>query len=323
MSWKTRHLHNIHRYVKEVNDNAWIVYDNAMISRHTSKPSQPHWEDGEGGFFTMDEAPSPKPPTRPLSDSCPFTDILKESYSGLGLYKVGNAHLHIVRNVGAQEHNTLKAVAERNYNFMVPTEYCHGVYGDGHLYYIAYSILPGKSIAEMWPKTKDDALKTKWTRQIADAYYELSKWRGDRICGIDGGNLNEQFIINGNWWDTSLSTPEALLKNFKDINMDCSEIVFAHNKMMPLAFMVDGDQGLVGISTWYSAGFVPKGWIQTLPLGNSFTESAGAIRDTWTDFECMDWSRKIDDGFEERGLNGHRWESWADWQAKRVFTERK
>ncbi|EKJ79644.1 hypothetical protein FPSE_00098 [Fusarium pseudograminearum CS3096] len=201
----------------------------------------------------MDEAPSPKPPTRPLSDSCPFTDILKESYSGLGLYKVGNAHLHIVRNVRAQEHNTLKAMAERNYNFMVPTEYCHGVYSDGHLYYIAYT----------------------------------------------------------------------LLKNFKDINIDCSEIVFAHNKMMPLAFIVDGDQGLVGISTWYSAGFVPKGWIQTLPLGNSFTESAGAIRDTWTDFECMDWSRKIDDGFEERGLNGHRWESWADWQAKRVFTERK
>ncbi|KAG8669397.1 hypothetical protein FPOAC2_08725 [Fusarium poae] len=303
---------SIDYFVKEVNDNAWIVLGEAMISRHSSKPIQPHWEDDEGFFFTMEKTPSPRPPTRAISDSCPISDVLQQSMYNLEtLLKIGKAHLHVTPNIGAKEHNTLKAVAEKSYNFMVPTEYCHGEYGD--FYYIAYSILPGKSIAEIWPKTKDKALRAKWACQIADAYSEMAKWRGDAICGVDGGHLWETRISKDRADNPRTFTPEVLRKNFDEAGIDCSNIVFCHNHVTPLCFTVDEDRGLLGITRWSAAGFVPTEWPQTAAQSNGFLEASPLTNATWTREDKQDWREQILTALYEIDVFSQNWPAYANW----------
>ncbi|RGP76454.1 hypothetical protein FLONG3_5341 [Fusarium longipes] len=305
-------------FVHEVNDNAWIIGE-AMISRHNAKPSQPYWEDGEGAFFTMTKAPEPKPDTRPLSDSCPITDYLKGlSYGGFYVYKIGQAHLKVTFDTGAQEHNTLEAVAKESFGFQVPTVYCHAVYDE--YYYIAHSILPGKTIAEVWPTTKDDAVRKKWTEQIAEAYVRLSEWTSDReptdnsIRGIDGGNLKDRWPAKTNWRFRSSTDPEVLQKNFMEMGLNCSEIVFAHNHLMPLSFVVDETHGLVGITMWSAAGFVPKDWVLTKAQANPFNQAFKAISHTWSQSDKDDWELKLLPALKAKGFENH-WYKYAVWNA--------
>ncbi|KAF4417517.1 hypothetical protein FACUT_12181 [Fusarium acutatum] len=46
--------------LEEIDDNSWMT-GQVIISRHASEPDRPCWGDGEGAFFTVSEAPSPKP----------------------------------------------------------------------------------------------------------------------------------------------------------------------------------------------------------------------------------------------------------------------
>lgn len=303
--------------VKEVDDNAWIIGGEALISRHNSKPPQPYWEGDQGSYFTMAQAPSPTPTTRRISDSCPIKDAILKSCKWKGLYRIGNAYLSVSANRGAQEHNTLEALKDSSFNFMVPTEYCHAVYG--RLYHIVYSVLPGKSLVEVWPKTKDSDLKRKWTLQIAETYLQLSNWHNDRICGVDGGNLTHHWAVRESRIDPDSHTHEALIKNFKTVGMDCSEFVFAHNRMMPLSFMVDESNELVGIFMWEDAGFVPKDWVRTMTRANAFTESTILLHyHQWADPQDLDdWETLIEDALIEKGFREF-WENFVNWRGGRL-----
>ncbi|CEI69320.1 hypothetical protein FVEN_g3937 [Fusarium venenatum] len=293
--------HRIHDLVKEVSEDSWIVNDEALITRHHSQPQQPYWEGDQGSFFTMSEAPIPKPPTQRISDDCPITDVVKMSDEHWGLFKIGQAHLKVTYNNGAQEHNTLKALAKASFDFMVPTEYCHAVYGNH--YYIVHTILPGKSIAEVWHKTDDEELQMKWARQIAEAYDQLSKWNNGRICGIDGGNLTHYYSAKDDWENPSMFTPEVIQRNYEEIGLDCSEFVFAHNHAMPIAFMIDETKGLVGISTWGSAGFVPRDWVRTMTRTNLYLESMPTCdNNNWTIRDKRLWEWKMEVALAEKGF---------------------
>ncbi|KAF5233562.1 hypothetical protein FAUST_8106 [Fusarium austroamericanum] len=292
----------IYDLVKEVSENSWIINEGALITRHHSKPAQPYWEDGEGRFFTMEESLDPRPFTRRISDSCPITDACRMSTRYWGFFKIGQAYLNVSLNFGAQQHNTLAALAKRSLDFMIPTEYCHGVYG--LYYYIVHSILPGKSIAEVLPKTDDDAVKAGWGQQIAEAYDQLSKWHGDRICGVDGGNLGSFYTTkNGPFDDFSIYAPDKFQKNYEEVGLDCSEFVFAHNHMMPLAFMLDESNKLIGINFWGDAGFVPKDLVRTVTRSNSFRESVVMCNEyNWTPKDQWQWKRWIDNPLGEKGF---------------------
>ncbi|KAF5676096.1 hypothetical protein FHETE_2223 [Fusarium heterosporum] len=284
--------------VEEVNDNAWIL-GRVMISRHHSKPSQPCWEDGFGAFFTIAEAPSPKPDTRPASASCPIIDALKTSQLESGLWQIGLAYLGTVLDIGTKEHSTLEALAEKSPDFDVPEVHYHGVH-DG-VYHVVYSLLLSRSIAEVWP-TANDALRTKWTQQIAEAYHDLSKWRGERICGLDGGNLNINLLSKGPWEDSAAYNPNVLRENLEEVGLDCSELVFAHNNTSPLSFMVLDSPGLIGITGWGDAGFVPKDWVRTQTRLNSFGDSLTVVKSTWSESDMADWEAKIDSALAEKGF---------------------
>ncbi|KAM0316326.1 hypothetical protein ACHAPQ_011351 [Fusarium lateritium] len=299
--------------LQEVNDNSWII-GQVIVTRHESKPSQPCWPDGKGAFFSVSEVSTPKPPTRPISDACPVIAVIGGG-KNWGYWDIGLARLRIGRNMGTPEHATLEALAKRSLDYQVPEAYYHNVFGDA--YYIVYSLLPGKSIAEVWPTTKDDAVRTKWAQQIAEAYYELSKWRGDRICGVDGGNWANIWLCNNGNPDESTYDPEVLRQNFEEMGLDCSELVFAHNDMMPLAFMVDEDRGLVGITMWEEAAFVPKDWIRTMTRSNAYTKAVYSIKSTWpwSGPDKLAWQAKIDAALVEKDFKEF-WEKNCIWRSK-------
>ncbi|SPJ85068.1 uncharacterized protein FTOL_10948 [Fusarium torulosum] len=298
--------------IEEVDDNSWII-GHVIITRHESEPSQPCWEDGKGAFFSIGEVPTPKPPTRPASDACSITDAIGSS-PGWGLWRIGLAHLRISgQNFGTLEHVTLEALAKRSLDFQVPEVYYHGEFEES--YYVVYSVLPGKSIADVWPTT-NQAVRTRWAQQIAEAYHELSKWRGDRICGVDGRNWVCHWLCKDRTAVASSYEPEVLRQNFEEIGLDCSELVFAHCQMMPLSFMVDENQGLVGITFWETAGFVPKDWIRTMSRSNCFTEAIHVIKwRSWSLQDEDDWVEKIEAALKEKGFN-ELWEKNCIWRNK-------
>ncbi|KAG5664900.1 hypothetical protein KAF25_008634 [Fusarium avenaceum] len=295
----------------EVNDNSWII-DHVIITRHQSKPSEPCWPDGEGGFFSIGEAPTPMPPTRPPSHVCPITDI-GNPWLDQGTWRVGLAHLRVSRsNYGTREHVTLEALAKRSLSFQIPQVYYHKDIGTS--YYIVYSELPGTPLVKAWPKANRTA-RIQWTQQIAVAYHELSKWRGDRICGVDGGNL-DYFWLSADYPQLPSSYhPEVLRANCEEIGLDCSEIVFTHNYMMPLSFTVDEVQGLVGICKWEYAGFLPKDWIRTMTKSNSFTESVGVVKRLWLKPDEDEWCSMIEGALAHSGFKEF-WQEAGEWRSK-------
>ncbi|KAM0353147.1 hypothetical protein ACHAO7_000068 [Fusarium culmorum] len=308
---------DVHDKVLEVNDNAWIV-GKALITRHDSKPAEPYWEDDQGFYFTMAEGPVPSPPMQRVSDSCPITDALRSSGKFGGTYKIGNAYLSIANDFGAREHNTLEALRERNYDFVLPTVYCHAAFRGQ--YYIVHSITPGKSLAEVWPTTKDIALKKKWAVQIADAYHQLSQWHGDRICGADGGELKHHWP-HRNFSETNdykSYTHEIFLRNFKEMGLDCSEFVFAHNCMQPFSFTVDESQDRLGIMMWNNAGFVPKDWVCTMVIANPIDEASQLVRyHQWAQDDISEWRHLIYCALMDKGFR-ELWEKQAIWRGGRT-----
>ncbi|GKU04752.1 protein kinase protein [Fusarium langsethiae] len=214
--------------IEEVDNTSWIL-GGALISRYDSKPPQPYWEDDQGFYYTMTEAPDPKPITQRVSDSCPITDFT------------------------------------RNY--------------------------------------------------IAEAYLQLSKWHNDRICGVDGGNVAHHWLAREAQGQDSSYNHEVIVKNFEDIGMYCSEFVFAHNHMMPLSFMVDEKQGLLGIFMWDEAGFVPKDWVRTMTRSNAFTESSAVVHHYgWTEGDKDEWCFFIETALIEKGFREF-WDKYVRWRA--------
>ncbi|CAJ0547610.1 Ff.00g043640.m01.CDS01 [Fusarium sp. VM40] len=292
----------------EVNDNCWII-DHLMVTRHQHKRIQPCWPDGEGGFFSIDDAPTLTPPTRPPSHVCPISDAGNQ-FPGSLTWKIGLAHLRIdFNNLGTSEHVTLETLAKRSLGFQIPQVYYHKHLGNS--YSIVFSDLPGNPLIKAWP-TANQAARTRWTQQIAEAYHELSKWRGDRICAVDGGNLQCFWLSSTTPSVPGSYNPEVLRANCEEMGLDCSELVFAHNYMMPLSFTVDEVQGLVGICRWEMAGFLPRDWIRTMTRANSFTQSWQAVKSSWSESDIDDFGDKIesalkDKGFKEFWLNECRW----------------
>ncbi|KAH7265533.1 uncharacterized protein BKA55DRAFT_535456 [Fusarium redolens] len=301
--------------IEEIDNNSWMT-GQVVISRHASKPDGPCWDDGKGAFFTISEAPNPKPPTRPLSDSCPIVEMSCGRVTSLmGIFEVGHAYLTIHENVGTPEHVTLEWLAEKTLSFQIPKVYYHGVHSDH--YYLVYGAIPsGRNVLYAWPETKDYATMVRWTNKIADACVELSKWSGSAITGIDGGLLVDQYLFKQTTDYKSVHDPENLREAFEEIPLDCSELVFTLNNVHPLAFTVN-EEGLVGISSWRHAGFVPKGWIGTKVHCNSIIHSVDICHALWTEADFNNWEYLLMEAFKNRGFKDF-WYDYSKWNSKRA-----
>ncbi|KAF5568658.1 kinase-like domain-containing protein [Fusarium phyllophilum] len=301
--------------VEEIDDNSWMA-GQVVISRHASKPDGPCWDDGQGAFFSISEAPNPKPSTRPLSDSCPIVEIsCGSATSKSGIFEVGHAYLTIHQNVGTPEHVTLEWLAGKDLSFQIPKVYYHGVHSDH--YYLVYGAIPsGRNLLYAWPENKDHATMVRWTNQIADACVELSRWSGSAITGVDGGLLVDQYLYKTTTDHASVHDPENLRETCQEIPLDCSELVFALNNVHPLAFTVN-EEGLVGISSWRYAGFVPKDWVGTKVYSNNFFQSIDICRESWPKADFDNWGRLIQEAFRNRGFKDV-WHNYYEWSSGRV-----
>ncbi|KAL2687753.1 hypothetical protein Neosp_005317 [[Neocosmospora] mangrovei] len=306
--------------LREIDNRSWLLA-RVIISRHSSKPSSGRfWGDGEGGFFAISVAPHPPPLTREVSAPCPITPIF---YRGAlwGTWRIGLCELRIEGCAGTPEHVTLKALKKGKdettpWTFKIPRVYYHAQHGD--FYYIAYSLLPGKSLCEVWPKIEDDAFKERIVRQIAQAYGELSTWRGEKICGVDGNDLLELYLGTGGRLEECCS-PQELRDNCEEIGMDCSDLVFAHNNLRPHSFSVD-ENGLVGISRWEDSGYVPRDWVRTKTLVNVFLY--GRSCDTaWSEEQQHEWYEKINRALSELKVGdkafGEKRSQFLKWNIKK------
>ncbi|KAF5618492.1 uncharacterized protein FTJAE_12190 [Fusarium tjaetaba] len=294
--------------IEEIDDNSWMI-GRVVVSRSASKPDGPSWNDGKGAFFTISEARNPKPSTRPLSDSCPIVEIsCGSATSKRGIFEVGHAYLTIHQNVGTPEHVTLEWLAGKDLSFQVPKVYYHGVHSDH--YYLVYGAIPsGKNLLYAWPENKDHATM-------------LSKWSGSAIAGVYGGLLVDQYLYKKITDHASVHDPENLRETCQEISLDCSELVFALNNVHPLAFTVN-EEGLVGISSWRYAGFVPKDWVGTKVYSNSFFGSIDICRESWPKTDFDNWGRLIQEAFKNRGFKDV-WDNYYKWSSDRVdrFGER-
>ncbi|KAG5803454.1 hypothetical protein H9Q74_011528 [Fusarium xylarioides] len=276
----------------------------------------PSWDDGKDAFFAISEAPSPKPSTRPLSDSCPIVEFscgpITEAF---GMFEVGHAHLIIDGVYGTPEHVTLEWLAEKNLSFQIPDVYYHGVHD--RYYYLVYSSLPaGRNLVYAWPGAKDHATMALWANQIADACVELSQWSGGAITGIDGNELIDYYLAKKNKDYDSMYHPESLRKSCEEISLDCSEFVFALNNVHPIAFTVN-EKGLVGISSWCDAGYVPKDWIGTKVSCNSIFQSADICKKLWSRANFDTWHWHINTALKNRGFKEF-WYKYSLWNEERV-----
>lgn len=300
---------------RQIDDNSWLI-GGVVISRHASEPSGPCWGDGKGAFFTISEAPNPKPTARPVAkdEDCPIIDHLFREPSPYNVYQVGLAFLAIDDDVGTPEHITLEALAKIPLSFQIPKVYYHGVH-DGR-YYIVYSALPGKTICEAWLETNDDALKQRWIEQIVDSCVELSALSSQAMTGITGDTLAEWWLSRDYLQTTGSVTPEALLQNCKEITMDCSNLVFQQNNLTPLSFTVDESGKLLGIYFWDDAGFLPKDWILTKATFNSSLRAWKRQKQTWKKRgEILKWDRCIQGALRERGFD-ERFHENGEWREK-------
>ncbi|KAF9777143.1 hypothetical protein IL306_004569 [Fusarium sp. DS 682] len=308
--------------LEEIDDNSWMI-GHVVFSRHASKPSGPCWDDGKGAFFTVSDAPNPRPPTRPLSDTCPIV-----YFETFGQYEIGLAYLNINLDIGTPAHVTMEALADRSLSFQVPKVYYHGSHRN--YYYVVYSSFPsGRNLIYAWPETKDHAIRARWAGQIADAYMELAKWSGSSITGIDGGLLGDNWLSKNPWNKEQGNSPETLRESCSEFGADCSELVFSHNNLHPLAFTVN-EKGLVGISLWEDAGFVPKDWIRTKTRANCGLDSAGMMRKLWTNADKNEWDQAVESAFKDRGFKEfwHNYTIWRDalvkfWRKEDMFPNSK
>jgi len=102
----------------------------------------------------------------------------------------------------------------------------------------------------------DEAAKQVCVDQVVETCKELARKESATICGIDGGELSETWMVpcsNGQY------SHEALLRVCKEIGMDDTDDAFVlhHCDLGPTNVLVDL------IIDWEVVGFIPKTWIRT------------------------------------------------------------
>lgn len=208
-----------------------------------------------------------------------------------------------------REHVTLAYLKKHHLGFEVPHVHHYEEYNGR--YYIILSRVSGSTLEKAWP-TMDDAKKDFCVRRVAEICTQMAGWKpGSTISGIDRLNLSDQFLAApkiGNITTDDLS-PSTLLKNCKDIGLECSQLMFYHCDLGPGNIMVDLEKKTLGIIDWECAGWVPKAWVRT-----KFRISAGMDLDFEEEHERrIEWRKRVQLELGERGFPEAA-EKWFIWR---------
>lgn len=294
----------VNQSIQEINDNSWVIGDKIILSRKDSPSSDYTWSDGHGSFYIIAEAPSPLPPSRPLSATTPF-NMVYDAGDISAVWSIGNAFCKIkILDPGTtREHVTLNYLHnKRPLSFAIPDVYYHAEY-DGR-YYIVLSRLPGLTLSEAWPDMAE-AMKQNYVSRVANICKELSQWQADDISGVDGQYLSDRYLTRAGL--PKDFSPRSLLNNCKDLGMDCSTLTFYHCDLGPGNIIVDTTEDSIGIIDWETAGFVPQEWVRT-----KFRISGGMDLPGDDQVLRVDWRKRVQIELgKEKFLDvAHKWMSW-------------
>ncbi|MCJ1407396.1 hypothetical protein MMC19_001467 [Ptychographa xylographoides] len=294
----------VNESVQQINDNSWVIGGRILLSQQSSPLSGFTWCDGRGSYYVISEAPYPLPPFRPPSST---TDI-KMVYDAGGVsavWSIGHAFCKVkILDPGAtREHVTLDYLHSKpSLSFTIPDVHYHAEHNGR--YYVILSELTGQTLTKAWPNM-DEAMKQYYVCRVANICKELAVWEADSISGVDGQYLSDGFL-------TRLRLPEDcsslnLLKNCKDLEMDCSIFLFYHCDLGPGNIIVDPDNRSIGIIDWETAGFVPKEWIRT-----KFRISGGMDLPDGDQESRVEWRRRVQRQLGDMGFLeiADQWMTW-------------
>jgi hypothetical protein len=253
-----------------IDEDSWIIGD-LLVSRQASESSESCWADGKGAYFTITEAPSPLPP---LTAGCPFRLLRCNLWRG-GMWEIGEAVLEVTtmdKTETARKLAEVDILNNQELTVITPRVIYEGRHGEHQ--YMVFSIANGERAVDVWNKLAGED-QDRLIGNIACFFRDLSTWRGSKICRLDGSNLDEATLsLNINPHEGN--SPEELLKNCKDIGMDCSNLVFMDADLMPCYIRVDCNLQVISIDCPRKPCFAPKDWIRTKlrqvpnPFGDDF-----------------------------------------------------
>lgn len=204
-----------------------------------------------------------------------------------------------------REHTTLAYLHRRKPlpgGFDIPTVHFHAELGGQ--YWIVVSRVPGQTLAVLWP-TMDETARQGCVDRVAAICQSLTAWKGDRISGVDGGQLSDFYMTKNELNDCST---QNLLRNCQELGMDCSSFVFYHSDLGPENVLV-GPQGSVSIIVWETAGFVPSEWVRT-----KFRLSGGMDFNLDDDRARTEWRRRVSEQLQVLGFQDVA-SAWVTWRS--------
>jgi aminoglycoside phosphotransferase len=291
----TRATHPVNESIQEIDGNSWIIAGRLLLSRQHRASGQPSWSDGHGSFFVLSNATDPLPETRPLSETSELQKVY-DAGAVSAVWRAGEAFIK-VKEIGlpnaTREHVTLDHLHRHGpLGFDIPNVHYHAEF-QGR-YYIVLSRLPGQTLAEAWAQM-DEMAKQYYAHRVASICQDLAAWKGQSMTGVDGQHLSDLFFnklgVEKN------CDPQNLLRNCRQLGMDCSSFVFYHCDLGPGNIIVDTSKDSIGIIDWETAGFVPRDWIRT-----KFCFSSGMDLPVEDEEARTEWRRRVSHQLRDMGF---------------------
>ncbi|CAG8982697.1 hypothetical protein HYALB_00000978 [Hymenoscyphus albidus] len=299
----------VHNSIQEINDDSWVIGNQLLLSRRSSPLSAgPYWSDGKGSFYVISNPSYPLPPLRPLTATSNI-QIVHDAGGVSAVWSIGDAFckVKILDQYATREHITLNYLREKSpLGFAIPEVHHHAEY-DGR-YYVFLSRLRGQTLSKTWPNMHE-IMKQHYVSQVANICKELAAWQAESICGVDGQHLSDHFLTRLGFPDDC--SPQNLLKNCKELGLDCSKFYFYHCDLGPGNLIVDTTTRSLGIIDWETAGFVPKEWIRT-----KFCVSSGMDLPGNDPILKVDWRKRLSKQLENDGF-AEVADQWIDWWSKK------
>lgn len=236
--------------IREIDGNSWLVAQ-TLILTHLSSPTpevvadQACWSDGSGGYFAVSTASEPLPESQPLAEDSPFIRLVHSVDNQAAVWQAGEAFIKghgIDYPDTTREHVTLQYLKDQQpEGFDFPSVLRH--FETGSRYFLFVSRVPGQTLEKAWPSMNEDT-RQYYINKVAHICDRLAEYKGEAICGVDGRQLLEPYLMKVGM---DALSPQQLRDNCAEMSMDLSAFVFYHCDLSPTNLLVNVSTGSLSI----------------------------------------------------------------------------
>jgi hypothetical protein len=306
-----RQLNNMSVEVKNslrpISEQSWIIGEKLLLWREigTSPGNIPSGNnDFSYAFREVDDPPETEQP----GANIPFT-LVYDAGDTHAVWKIGDSFLKVIvpsSPYTTREHIALGIVRDMSSTMSIPEVLFHGEWGGR--YYLIVTEMQGQTLDRLWPKI-NERRRRECIDRIVFFCKELCAQKADNIGGIDGNHLPDAFLINSSDDTDRRFCHDRLLRNCRDLGMDCSKFVLSHCDLGPGNILLDVDTDSMSVIDFECVGYVPIEWIRT-----KFRICSG-LDLTCYDFEDeakTDWRSGVQRSLGKEGFPdvAERWMNW-------------